>query len=322
MSNFKEIIGNWVVLGRLEYSKKKEKNVTKELTKKFGKRNWKIATLIDNKLLKMDSTFDYIEESYMDYFNKNPEILDWLVLTAKNVYVNYETDIKSETDYSKQESDTIHYIDIAIRRVLEKLGKNFQGSKLIQIKGENTDGFILTTEIVPFSSPQLIFRPQVKGDWNKDSIESFYRSNKVLAVKYDALLEKSTKMIGIILRSDINMGRGKFCAQAAHAFVSLSNQNSIRKDYLELPLEIWTVSSDKALNGLANQCQKMNFNCSLIQDAGKTQIAAGTRTALGIGNIGQATFDELMYNFNAKSLEIIKRDYQKFNHFQLKTYEN
>ncbi len=56
----------------------------------------------------------------------------------------------------------------------------------------------------------------------------------------------------------------------------------------------------------------MNVNCTLIRDAGKTQIAPGSKTAVGLGPINEATFDILMNDFGAKSTVTYSRNYNTF----------
>lgn len=317
MSNIYKILDEWAILGRPGYAGKKMKLQRNELLEKFGENNWKIAHLVNDQLLTRDEALIHFENSYLSFFQKNPEILEWLILSAKEIFDTDPSNVDSGLDYSIQETDAIHLHDIAIRRVLTKLNKNFQGENLMQIRGENSDGYILTTGQVPFYKPELILKPELKGWWQKKSIESFWQSNKVLAVKFDKLDKMSKKIIGVVLRNDIKMGKGKFSAQTSHAIVSLIPQKGIRWDFEEKPIEIWTVKGEENLLGIYRKSQKQKINSSLIQDAGKTQLEPGTRTAIGLGPVSEAIFDRLMYEFSATKLEGNPRNYLQFKNIKL-----
>ena len=76
------------------------------------------------------------------------------------------------------------------------------------------------------------------------------------------------------------------------------------------PIEIWTVKSEEALLGINRQIQKLKINSSLIRDAGKTQLDPGTKTAVGIGPINEAIFENVMNSFSASPQEVGKRSYR------------
>ncbi|MHA1126096.1 MAG: aminoacyl-tRNA hydrolase [Candidatus Heimdallarchaeota archaeon] len=321
MSHIKTIIDDWAILGRPGFAGKQKRQKRKELLDKYGEGNWKIAHLYDGKLLSREDALIHFENSYQKFFESNPELLEWLLQTAKDIYDNQETNVNSGLDYSIQETEDAHLHDIAIRRVLQKMDKEFQGDSLLQIRGENSDGFILSTGQVPFYEPKLIQKKQLKGWWGKNSIESYWQSNKVLAVKTKRLVQLSNKMLGVVLRKDIHMGKGKFSAQAAHAIVSLIPQKKMQWDFNERPIEIWTVRSEENLVGIYSKAQKMNLNCTLIRDAGKTQIAPGSKTAVGLGPINEGIFDILMNDFDAKSTVTYNRKYSDFENLTLSSID-
>lgn len=317
MGNIYKMIDDWAILGRLGYAKKKKKLRRKELQEKFGENNWQIAHLVSDQLLSREEALVHFENSYSSFFQKNPEILDWIISYAQEIFDTDPSNINSGLDYSIQETDAAHLHDIAIRRVLKKLDKNFQGENLLQIRGENSDGFILTTGQVPFYKPELILKPELKGWWQKKSIESYWQSNKVLAVKFDILERMSKKIIGVVLRKDIKMGKGKFSAQTSHAIVSLLPQKGLSWDFNEKPVEIWIVKGEENLLGIYRKAQKQEINSSLIQDAGKTQLEPGTRTAIGLGPLNEAIFDRLMCEFEATKIESNQRNYLSFKNNKL-----
>jgi peptidyl-tRNA hydrolase len=320
MSNILQLKDDWAILGRPGYAGKNKKLRRKELAEKFGEDNWKIAHLVENKLLSREEALVHFENSYQDYFEKNPEMLEWLITYAEEIYDTAPSNVDSGLDYSIQETTAAHLHDIAIRRVLKKLGKEFQGNTLLQIRGEDSEGYVLSTGLLPFYKPEVILKPELKGWWKKKSIESYWQSNKVLAVKFDQLMKMSKKMVGVVLRKDIKMGKGKFSAQTAHAIVSLLPQKGIKWDFENNPIEIWTVKKEENLLGILRLANKQKINSSIIRDAGKTQLEPGTRTAIGLGPINEAIFDKLMCEFEATKVEGNPRKYKTFKNLALQTF--
>ncbi|MCG3253524.1 MAG: hypothetical protein KAX09_06725 [Candidatus Heimdallarchaeota archaeon] len=310
-------IDDWIILGRPGYAGKKKKLRRKELEEKFGSGNWRILHLVNNKLHSREEALELYETGYFHYLKDNPEVLEWLVTYAKEIYDTAPSNVESGFDYSIQETDAAHLHDIAIRRSVRKLEKKFQGDVLLEIRGEDSEGFILSTSQIPFHQPDLILKPQLKGWWKKNSIESFWQSNKVLLVKNDTLVNMSQQMIGVVLRKDIRMGKGKFSVQTAHAIVSLLSEKGLKWDFKDKPIEIWTVKSEEDLLGIHRQIQKLKINCSLIRDAGKTQLDPGTKTAVGIGPINEAIFEKVMNSYSASPQETGKRSYRELKNLIL-----
>jgi PTH2 family peptidyl-tRNA hydrolase len=101
------------------------------------------------------------------------------------------------------------------------------------------------------------------------------------------------KMV-IIVRQDLEMGKGKVAAQVAHAAVSLifeilNSDNNLWKKWLSLWLEEGQpkiVLKIQGLNELMSRYEKAKTEglpTVIIQDAGKTQLEPGTITCVGIG---------------------------------------
>ncbi|MEM3776070.1 MAG: peptidyl-tRNA hydrolase Pth2 [Metallosphaera sp.] len=99
------------------------------------------------------------------------------------------------------------------------------------------------------------------------------------------------KMV-IMVRVDVEMGKGKVAAQVAHAAVSLVLE-SINKPTWRDWLDSWLhegqpkiVVKVRSLDELISRIEKARANnlpTSIIADAGKTQIQPGTVTCGGIG---------------------------------------
>jgi hypothetical protein len=105
-------------------------------------------------------------------------------------YDNNPTNIASGCDYTIQEQTSVHIQDIALRNCLKRFGLWFEGpkSKLLQIRSQDSNGYIFGPGNVPFYNPDLIDYgpPDLTPQWaNKGSVESFWQNTKYLQVKKD-----------------------------------------------------------------------------------------------------------------------------------------
>ncbi len=94
----------------------------------------------------------------------------------------------------------------------------------------------------------------------------------------------------IIIRSDISMGKGKLAAQAAHASLmsyleAEKKDKEIAKQWIDEGEKkiVLKADSEDALKKLFEAFRFKKIPCSLVSDAGLTQLQPGTVTALGIG---------------------------------------
>ncbi|CAN9501577.1 unnamed protein product [Ophioblennius macclurei] len=97
------------------------------------------------------------------------------------------------------------------------------------------------------------------------------------------------KMI-LVVRNDLKMGKGKVAAQCAHAAVSAYKQVQRRNpellkqwEYCGQPKVVVKAPDEDTLIDLLSRAKELGLPVSLIQDAGRTQIAPGSRTVLGVG---------------------------------------
>ncbi|XP_047463369.1 peptidyl-tRNA hydrolase 2, mitochondrial [Mugil cephalus] len=97
------------------------------------------------------------------------------------------------------------------------------------------------------------------------------------------------KMI-LVVRNDLKMGKGKVAAQCSHAAVSAYKQVQRRDpqmlkqwEYCGQPKVVVKAPDENTLIELLGHAKEAGLHVSLIQDAGRTQIAPGSRTVLGIG---------------------------------------
>ena len=96
--------------------------------------------------------------------------------------------------------------------------------------------------------------------------------------------DEEYKMV-IVMRSDLKMSKGKLAAQAAHAAVNCAfaakKKVVLKVDSLERLYEIKAIVDANSINN------------SLITDAGRTEIAPGSVTCIGIGPSTDAILDKI-----------------------------
>ena len=195
----------WVsIIGELKYFGSKRQLIIEQYNQRFGSENWTTAHLIRGEIKPTDKAIELYEEGYFEFLRTHPTTLEWLVNTASDVYDISPTNVASGFDYKVQECNGIHLQDIAIRRVLRKIGREFKGNRLVQIRGSETEGYVLNPGKVPFHLPDLILSNDNQNWWSKGSIEEFYQNNKALLVNPDKLV--LTPAIigseGLIFRAD------------------------------------------------------------------------------------------------------------------------
>ena len=193
---------NFRIVERPGYFGKRRDEFVEKYNIEYGLNNWKIAWLIGENLRwvggkepvqgryvlrEFPDNCKLYAYSYLVYFQKHRDELEWIVENYENVFDKFPNDVNSGLDFTKQEANYTHLQDIAIRIVAEKLALEFKGRGLLQIRtGVNSPGEKWSPAMILFCKPELIMRPELKGWWDKgipDSIECWYQSNKVLMVK-------------------------------------------------------------------------------------------------------------------------------------------
>jgi peptidyl-tRNA hydrolase, PTH2 family len=111
------------------------------------------------------------------------------------------------------------------------------------------------------------------------------------------------KMV-ICYRKDLKMGKGKLAAQVAHAATNCALQarkqkRQIFKNWLSSGQRkvVVKVENKAELYRIQAQAQESGLVCSLIIDAGLTQIEPGTPTCIGVGPDREETVDALTANY-------------------------
>ena len=91
----------------------------------------------------------------------------------------------------------------------------------------------------------------------------------------------------ILVRKDLKLPKGKMSAQCAHASSKalLKSDSSVVSEWDDSGMKkiiLW-VKDEKELVKLFQKAKDSDLVASLITDAGKTTIAPGTKTCVGIG---------------------------------------
>ena len=106
-----------------------------------------------------------------------------------------------------------------------------------------------------------------------------------------------------IVRTDLEMGKGKVAAQCCHAAVKAFREIAERGDKFVEALNRWEfegsrkvvlkISSEKELVDLIQKARKKGIYATSIRDAGMTQIPSGSLTVGVIGPAGEKEIDEV-----------------------------
>jgi hypothetical protein len=171
---------------------------------KYGRENWLPAHFFDGEVVSRYQGYLMYEESYYEFLKNNDEVRQWIINTASEVYDIAPSNVECGFDYTKQECDATHLQDISIRRVLTRLkleeqGKVydpdniptipiFKGDHLVEIRGQESEGFRLNPGQVPSHRPELGLATYRESWWNRNSAEDIYQRNKVLLVNPDSFV--------------------------------------------------------------------------------------------------------------------------------------
>jgi hypothetical protein len=174
----------WQIVEYPGYFGYKKAKLMNDFLARYGE--FQIAWEVNKHLLCRQSALQLYENAYFQYLNDNPELTDWLINTAADIYDTSPGNVKSGIDYSYQNDFTPnHYHDIAIRRCLVRMNKWFKGKHYLEIRRLSSEGYVLNPGIIPFHKPDLIHQPEWKSNWIiPGSIESFWQSNKVIVIPH------------------------------------------------------------------------------------------------------------------------------------------
>lgn len=116
-------------------------------------------------------------------------------------------------------------------------------------------------------------------------------------VYFDSLMGEIKQVI--VVRTDLEMGKGKIAAQVGHACVL--GAEHVRKSHSQWFAQWWEgqekvvlkVSSIKDLDAVKRGAIELNLPWSEVTDAGHTQIAPGTVTCISVGPAPEDLIDKI-----------------------------
>jgi peptidyl-tRNA hydrolase, PTH2 family len=103
----------------------------------------------------------------------------------------------------------------------------------------------------------------------------------------------------IVVRTDLDMGKGKIAAQVGHACVlgaenvRKSNPEWFDKWWLGQEKVVLKVSNPKELENIKKHAIDLGLPWSEVTDAGHTQIAPGTITCISLGPAPEDLLDKI-----------------------------
>jgi len=107
------------------------------------------------------------------------------------------------------------------------------------------------------------------------------------------------KMV-FVIRTDLNMGKGKVAAQCAHAAITCYKKAAKETPQLLKQWELFgqtkaTLKGDslEALYDLETKAKASGMVAAIVKDAGRTQVEAGSPTVLGIGPAPSTVVNEI-----------------------------
>eukprot|EP00249_Psilotum_nudum_P014930 c25075_g1_i1 orf=610-1206(+) len=110
------------------------------------------------------------------------------------------------------------------------------------------------------------------------------------------------KMV-FVVRQDLKMGGGKVASQCAHAAVGIyselmKSQRSLlqRWEQYGQPKIVVTCKNLQEMNNLRAKAEMAGIPTFIVADAGKTQVAAGSKTVLAIGPGAKSSIDSITHH--------------------------
>ena len=100
----------------------------------------------------------------------------------------------------------------------------------------------------------------------------------------------------IVVRTDLDLSPGKLAAQVAHASVYAADRadEGVYEAWLESPAKIVLAGEDEShLRRLRDRATAEGLPVSLVSDAGRTEVNAGTTTALAVGPASSDAVDSI-----------------------------
>jgi hypothetical protein len=167
------------ILERPGYFENKREDIEKIYNTKY--KNWRELWQYGDKFFEFNQAVALYDLSYYMYIESNKILQEYLV-EFKECCDNDISNIRDGLVHNT-EASLRHIQDVSIRRAMVKLGLVFRGNDYLQVRGVESNGYILSPMMVPFISPSTILKDGGGiRDWvvRKDSVEAFWQANKVI----------------------------------------------------------------------------------------------------------------------------------------------
>lgn len=103
--------------------------------------------------------------------------------------------------------------------------------------------------------------------------------------------------LAILVRTDLDMGKGKIASQVGHASVEafISSKQTIRDAWVKTGMKkiVLKIKNLDELKGYKQKAEKEKILTSMIKDAGKTQLKKPDITCLAIGPDKEEKIDKV-----------------------------
>jgi hypothetical protein len=152
----------------------------------YGAGNWRLAWVVNGRAYSfVEACKLFYEQSYYRWLADHPEEVDFICSFGECID-NAPSNVLAGRDYAHQESYSTHIQDIAVRNVLYRLGREFEGpaDSVLVIRSADSNGYRFGPGNIPFYVPELITQPEICPRWaNSGSVEAFWQSTKMVQVR-------------------------------------------------------------------------------------------------------------------------------------------
>lgn len=177
---------NWQFVERPGYFGRRRDQRHAEFNAKYGVGNWRLVHRVGDAAYDFDEACrGFYEESYYQWLTDRPDEVDFICSFGECID-NAPSNILAGTDYTHQEAYSNHIQDIAVRNVLKRLDRWFEGDadRVLVIRSQDSNGYRFGPGNIPFHAPDLIWQPELCPRWaNSRSVEAFWQSNKWLQAR-------------------------------------------------------------------------------------------------------------------------------------------
>ncbi|XP_070572265.1 peptidyl-tRNA hydrolase 2, mitochondrial-like [Ptychodera flava] len=129
----------------------------------------------------------------------------------------------------------------------------------------------------------------LRGKYGHRAVASAVVDNGI-GTEVTSMGETGDSKLVLVVRTDLKMGKGKVAAQCSHAAVSAYKKlGRINRELLEdweyngQPKVVVKAPDEETLAALLQHARALQLVTAIIQDAGRTQIAPGSKTVLAVG---------------------------------------